>query len=101
VWATKTSTGEIHVVLINKDQKHSYQVSLHIPGTISPASLGWLKAPRVTSTSGVTLDGQTFGSNTNSGVLSGTVQHTTVSPSLLTGNYTVTVPAASAAVLTP
>jgi Glycosyl hydrolase family 79 C-terminal beta domain len=101
VWATETSTGTIHVVLINKDQKHSYQVSLHIPGTISPATLGWLKAPRVTSTSGVTLDGQTFGSNTNSGLPTGTVQHTTVSPSLLTGNYTVTVPAASAAVLTP
>ena len=50
------------------------------------------------STGGVTLGGQTFGAETSTGVLAGPAAHRTVAPS--GGAYPVTVPAASATMLT-
>jgi hypothetical protein len=86
------------VVLINKDPTTSYTVQVQVPGFTSQAQLARLEAPTVFSTNGVTLAGQTFGDETTTGTLSGPSQTEPVSPVL--GNYTVTLPPASAAVLT-
>ena len=98
VWATRDSDFHTRVVLINKDPSTTYQVQVQVAGLSSRASLQWLQAPSVDSTSGVTLGGQTFGDSTSTGVLSGPAQSQTVYPVL--GSYTVSVPPASAALLT-
>jgi hypothetical protein len=98
VWATRSKDFQTRVVLINKDPTTSYTVQVQVPGFTSQAQLERLEAPTVFSTNGVTLGGQTFGDETTTGSLSGTQQTETVNPVL--GNYTVTLPPASAAVLT-
>jgi hypothetical protein len=57
-----------------------------------------LRAPSVHATGGVTLGGQTFGAETATGVLAGPATHPTVTPT--GGAYAITVPAASATMLT-
>jgi hypothetical protein len=98
VWATRSKDFQTRVVLINKDPTTSYTVQVQVPGFTSQAQLERLEAPTVFSTDGVTLGGQTFGDETTTGSLPGTQQTETVNPVL--GNYTVTLPPASAAVLT-
>jgi Glycosyl hydrolase family 79 C-terminal beta domain len=98
VWATRDSGFHTHVVLINKDPSTSYQVQLQVSGLSSRANLQWLTAPSADSTSGVTFGGQTFGDSTSTGVLSGPSHSQTVSPTL--GTYTISMPPASAALLT-
>jgi hypothetical protein len=97
VWATRGRDGKTRVVLINKDPFNDYQVKLQVPGGIAPAELERLQAPSVDATSGVTLGGQSFGSATRTGTL-GPPHTETVIP--LAGTYVITVPAASAAMLT-
>lgn len=99
VWATRAPDFKTRVVLINKDPANGYQVQVQLSGPSGPANLEWLQAPSVTSTSGVTLGGQTFGAETTSGRLAGTSQIQTVDPVL--GTYTISVPPASAVLLTP
>jgi hypothetical protein len=96
VWATR-SGARTRVVLINKDTTNSYQVQVQAPGAAS-ADLQRLQAPSVTATSGVTLGGQTFGRSTTTGKLTGRArtEHVVAAG----GSYTVTLPAASAAMLT-
>ena len=67
-------------------------------GPEAGASLEWLQAPSVDSTSGVTLGGQTFGSQTTTGAFPGPETTTPVYPSL--GSYSIDLPPASAAMLT-
>jgi hypothetical protein len=98
VWATRSKDFSTRVVLINKDPTTSYTVTLQVPGFTSTAQLERLQAPDVFSTSGVTLGGESFGNETTSGVLPGPPQTESVAPVL--GNYTVTLPPASAALLT-
>jgi hypothetical protein len=98
VWATRTPDSLTRVVVINKDPANTYQVQLHVPGLSGQAHLERLQAPSVDSTSGVTLGGQTFGDETTTGTLPGAPQTETVAPAL--GSYTVTLPPASAALLT-
>jgi hypothetical protein len=98
VWATRSKDFKTRVVLINKDPTTSYTVQVQVPGFTSQAQLERLEAQTVFSTNGVTLGGQTFGDQTTTGTLSGSPQTEAVSPVL--GNYTVTLPPASAAVLT-
>jgi hypothetical protein len=96
VWATKTPDGHTHIVLINKSQTDSTNVTVSVPGA-STAAVEWLQAPSASSTSGVTLGGQSFGNRTTTGAL-GPLQTGTLQAFL--GNYTIDVPPASAVMLT-
>jgi hypothetical protein len=82
--------------MINKDTTNAYQVQIQVPGA-SIASLDYLQAPSVSSTTGVTLGGQTFGNETTSGSLP---PPRTVPALSVGGYYSVNVPAASAVLLT-
>jgi hypothetical protein len=96
VWATRGSDFRTRVVVINKDPGTSYSVQLQISGFGGPAQLTWLQAPSVSSTSGVTLGGQSFGSQTTTGQL-GPMQTQSIQPVL--GSYTVQMPPGSAVLL--
>ena len=98
VWATRARDGVIHVVVINKRQSGSEFLRLRIAGAHGAAAVEQLRAPSLRSTTGVTLGGQTFGATTSTGVLAGPAQQQTVTSS--SGGYGVTVPAASATMLT-
>ena len=97
VWATRDAQFHTRVVVINKDLSNSYLLHLQVAGFSHAAKLEWLQAPSASSTDGVTLGGQSFGDSTRTGVL-GSPQTQTVSP--LLGQYTITVPPASAVMLT-
>lgn len=96
-WATRARDGTVHVVLINKGPRGRVY-ALHLPGALHSATLERLQGPSLTSATGVTLAGQSYGSQTKSGRIGGSAQHTTVTP--INGRYVVTVPTASAAMLT-
>jgi hypothetical protein len=98
VWALRDPSFHTRVVLINKDLSNSYDVHLQVSGFASKAQLEWLQAPTASSTDGVTLGGQSFGDSTTTGVLPGPPQTQTVIPVL--GRYTITLPPASAVLLT-
>jgi hypothetical protein len=98
VWATRASDGLIHVVVINKGLAKSQFLRLRVAGARGPAEVEQLRAPSVHSTGGVTIGGQTFGAATSTGVLAGPAAHDTVRSS--GGGYPLTVPAASATMLT-
>jgi hypothetical protein len=95
VWATR-SGARIRTALINKDISQAYKVRVQVPNG-SHATLERLQAPRVTSTSGVTLGNQSFGTDTRSGKLG---RARTESLAAAGGYYTIRLPAASAALLT-
>jgi hypothetical protein len=97
VWATRDRQFHTRVVLINKDPTNAYQVTLQVSGFSGHAVLEWLRAPSVSSTGGTTLGGQSFGQETTTGTLP-PPETQTVEP--LLGRYTITVPPASAAMLT-
>lgn len=97
VWATRTPSGTVHVVLINKSLTDSQTVQLTLPhGT--PTTIEWMQASSPYATSGVTLGNETFGTSTTTGVLPAAPQSTPVAAFL--GGLSVTVPPASAALLT-
>jgi hypothetical protein len=98
VWATRARDGVIHVVVINKRLTGSEPLRLRIAGAHGTAAVEQLRAPGIHSTSGVTIGGQTFGTETSTGVLAGPADHDTVAAT--GGAYPVTVPAASATMLT-
>jgi hypothetical protein len=98
VWATRASDGVVHVVVINKRSAKSQFLRVRIAGAHGAAEVEQLRAPSVHSTAGVTIGGQTFGAETGTGVLAGPASHQTVGSSR--GGYPVTVPAASATMLT-
>lgn len=96
-WATRLRDGEIHVVLINDSPTTSYPVNVNPPSPIRQALLESMSAPSETATSGVTLGGQSFGTETSTGTLSGTQQLTPLTP---TGSqYQVTLNPGSAVML--
>lgn len=99
IWATQAPDGQIRVTLINKDTTNAYQVQVQVPNSslAGQASLEYLEAPSVSSTSGVTLGGQTFGSETTTGSLAAP-QTQPAFP--VAGAYTINVPPASAVLLT-
>jgi Glycosyl hydrolase family 79 C-terminal beta domain len=94
-WATIGHDGSVRVVLINADPRRAHVVGVRIPGLSGAAALLRLQAPDLAARSGVTLGGRSFGSQTDSGVL----EPRTDSVSSAAGKYTVTLPAASAALL--
>ncbi|MGO9903748.1 MAG: glycosyl hydrolase family 79 C-terminal domain-containing protein [Solirubrobacteraceae bacterium] len=98
-WATRASGGSIHVVLINDSTDHTHTVTVQVPSSSDPpATLERLRAPSAHATSGVTLAGQSFGTQTDTGLLHGTPSSTMVTP--VAGDYVVRLPVASAAMLT-
>jgi Glycosyl hydrolase family 79 C-terminal beta domain len=99
VWATRAANSKTRVVVINKDPNNSYQVQLQVPGITGAAELERLQASSASATRGVRLGGQTFGDETTTGVLPGSPRTEPLYPVL--GTYTVTVPPASAAMLSP
>jgi hypothetical protein len=98
VWATRATNGTTRIVVINKRMSGAATLHLRVPGGSAPASVEALRAPSVHATGGVTLGGQTFGTTTSTGQLSGRSDAATIAPA--GGSYTVTVPAASATLLT-
>jgi len=97
-WATRTPSGQTHVVLINDDTVHPQNVSLRMPGSAGAATVERLEAPSAASTTGVTIGGRTFGSQTTTGLLTGASQVERLVAS--GGTYQVSLPAGSAAMLT-
>lgn len=96
-WATRETSGAVHVVLVNKRASGSTSTTVRVPNAAGPASISILHAHGLGSTSGVSLNGQSFGSSTSTGLLSGTARAQVVSP--VKGTYTVKVPAASVEML--
>ncbi len=98
-WATRAPNGDVRVVLINNATAHGRVVAVRIPFLGGPATLERLQASSPHAENGVTLGGQGFGTATATGLLAGTPDATSVEPSA-GGSYVVSLPAASAAMLT-
>jgi hypothetical protein len=96
VWATRARDRTVHVVLINKSTR-SRVFAVRLPRTAAGTTLELLRAPSLQSSSGATLDGQSFGSETTTGTLTGSRGSAAVKP--IGGKYVVTLPPASAAML--
>lgn len=93
VWATQGRGTR--VTLINKDPRRAYEVRLRASGLAGPARVELLEAPSAWSIGGVTLGGRRIA---GTGGLRGRRRVELVTP--LDGTYSITVPAASAALLT-
>jgi hypothetical protein len=98
VWATLARDRHVRVVLINTNTARSQVVTVRAPSEAGSGTLERLTAPNVAATSGITLGGQSFGSPTATGLLAGNSRLVKVPRTL--GAYRVTVPPASAAMLT-
>jgi hypothetical protein len=102
-WATLGRDGDTRVLLINDSltQPSSVLVRVRAPG--GPAQVSRLLAPSAEATSGITLGGQSFGPQTLTGTLAGTTSTVTMPAPTGSGPvaaYVVSVPAASAALVT-
>jgi hypothetical protein len=98
VWATRAANGQTRIVLINDGSRRGRSIKLDIPGAQPPAAVTWLRAPSIAATANITLGGQSFGAGTQTGLLAGTPQLTTLVPDDHT--YALRLPPASAALLT-
>jgi hypothetical protein len=67
-WAVLPSTGAPRLVVINKDEAMSGNISILVPG-YTKASVLRLTAPSYTSSSGITFAGQTFDGSTDGKLL--------------------------------
>jgi len=97
-WATLTPNGQVHVVLINDSLKSARSVLVRPATPSASAALQRLQAPSPYATHEITLAGHSFDSPSATGALSGPSSIPVLKPAH--GEYTVQVPAASAAVLT-
>jgi hypothetical protein len=101
VWATRATDGTTRVTLINRGAS-AVTLSLRAPSPGSGATtqqvLTRLRAPSLGASSGITIGGQSFGSQTSTGLLAGTATTETITPA--GGTYTISLPATSAATLT-
>ena len=96
VWATRGPRGRIRLVLIN-DSLDRRTIALDAADG-RPGTLERLRGPRLTSTSGVTLGGQSFGLGTTTGRLAG--RSSVAELTSRHGRYEFTLPAESAALVT-
>jgi len=92
VWATVDTSGVARILVLNKDLNLSGDVSIKI-GSFTKATVTRLTAPSYTSTSGVTLGGQTF-DNSSDGTLQGTAA--TESYTASSGSFSIPITTASA-----
>ena len=97
-WATRGADGRTRLVLINDDVWHSHVVSVRLPEQAPTVTLDRLAAPSAWARSGVALGGQSYGAQTQTGNLAGAQLNQRLTAGL--GGYLVTLPAASAAMLT-
>ncbi len=94
-WATRAPDGRVRLVLINVGATTRETIAVNASGR-GAATVERLRAPSLTSTSGATLGGRSFGRETTTGRLT----PATAAVSAYRGRYVVVVPAASAALLT-
>jgi hypothetical protein len=97
-WATLGSDHKLRVVLINHSLANAQNVTVQVPVPRGGVQLQRLQAPSASATTEITLDGESFGSQTTTGRLAGTARTTLVPRT--PGGYTVRVAPASAALLT-
>lgn len=97
-WATRGPDGRTRVLLINDAARRAATVSIRPPAPLTVAAGEQLRAPGLSSRTGVTLAGQSFGATTTTGDLTGTP--TTFTVQGRGGRLTVAVPPASATLLT-
>jgi hypothetical protein len=95
-WATIDGTQTIRLLLLNKDQNASGAVSIALSG-YGNATVTRLMAPSYSSTTGVTLGGQTFDGSTD-GTPQGTAYAETTQPA--NSVYTIAMPTVTAALIT-
>ena len=96
-WATRGSDGTTRITMVNAGAQ-ARLLSLGVAGgRFGRAVLERLTGPSVRARSGVTLGGQSFGTPTFSGLLSGRSRSSAVAPAH--GRYPVGLPAYSAALL--
>jgi hypothetical protein len=95
-WATRAPDGAIRVMLINKGRR-SRAFALRLPAGAKNATVERLQAPSLQSASGVTLAGQSFGSQTASGRIGGPAEDVPVRRT--GGRYVVTLPGPGATML--
>jgi hypothetical protein len=95
--AALTPTGLIHLVLINDSLTSVHFVRVRAPRHVRGALLERLSAPSAAATGGVTLAGQSFGTETATGTLTGRSRIVRLSP--IHGRYVIRLPAASAAMV--
>ena len=96
-WATRASDGTVRVVVINLDSQEQ-TVAVNTTAASGPATLERLEGSSATTRYGVTLGGQTFGSETTTGRLAG--RQRTFKVTSRRGHYIVRMRALSAAMLT-
>jgi len=97
-WATRAPDGSTRIVLINKDSQGDRSVTVHLPAAVSTtATIERMRAPSVSSTTGVTLGGRSYGAQTATGVL-GAPRLTSLTAT--DGTVTLHVPHDSAALVT-
>ena len=95
-WATIDGTQAIRLLLLNKDESASGAITVSLSG-YGQATVMRLMAPSYSSTTGVTLAGQTFDGSTD-GIPQGAAYSEIVQP--VSGVYTIAIPSVSAALLT-
>jgi len=95
-WATIDGTQTIRLLLLNKDENASGAITVSLAG-YGQATVTRLMAPSYSSTTGVTLGGQTFDGSTD-GTPQGTAYSEIAQP--VSGVYTIAMPSVSAALLT-
>jgi hypothetical protein len=96
-WATLAPDRQTRVLLINDSRKDAAQVLVRTSTGAGQASLERLLSPSVYATDGVTLGGESFGALTTTGMLPPPLTEFVAPRS---GQYALTLPAASAALLT-
>jgi hypothetical protein len=96
-WATQAPDRQVRVILINDSASRRETVALKTT-LATRATLIRLQAPALNATAGITLDGQRFATNSTTALLAGRVSSVAVSRSRY--GYVITVPPASAAMLT-
>ena len=96
-WATLAPDHRIRVLLINDSLRHTSTVRVRVAAAAGPGTVERLLARSAYATENVTLGGAGFGSGTATGTLPPAV---TSAVALRGGAYSVTLPAATAALLT-
>lgn len=98
-WATLGTDHLVRVVLINDSLKSATSIALSAPSGYGSAAapVQQLRAASASAQGGITLGGRSFANGTTTGVLAAPIPQ---SVSAHNGTYTVSVPAASATLLT-
>jgi hypothetical protein len=102
-WATMGRDGDTRIALINDSLTRPTSVLVRTSTPGEPAKLERMLAPSATATSGITIDGQSYGTQTLTGTFPGPTSTLTLPAPSGPGpiaSYVVSVPAASAALIT-